>query len=287
MESQPLSTWSFYPLPLLLTGWVLIFPALLNSGTRRHPPHPKRSLILSGAALTLLFLITCSPLDTLAHQFLLVARSAQHLLLLYLLCPLLLATFASGPRNPLLLRFAWLEKLLRWLGKPLHAALCFNLMLMCWYIPELNALSNQNLWIRQLEYLSIMGAGLVMWLPLMHPRPWLRPPFEQQIFYLVMLLAGQVPLFAALTLSRTALYQTYLLAPRLTPLSAYGDQQSAGWLIKLISVLVFAGALIAIVLQWHAQQRLKDQHENRLAYENLHLVEAARARQKAGTPPQG
>lgn len=281
MPSPPIFNWSFYPLPLLSVGLALVALALFAGSKALRAG---RFWILSATTLALLYLITCSPLDTLAHQFLLVARTAQHLLLVYLLCPLLWATFIAAPRP--LPPAGWLHKLLCWWAKPFHAALGFNLALFSWYIPSLNTLSNQHAWIRQLEVLSMIVAGLLLWLPLM---PLLQKPdlpFAQQLFYLVMLLAGQIPLFSLLTLSQTALYQIYVQAARLTPLSAYGDQQSAGWLLKLISILLFAGALVRILLQWHSKQRQQDHLENQLAYENLRLVEAARARHRTGAPPQ-
>ena len=164
--------------------------------------------------------------------------------------------------------------------------LIFHLGVVLWYVPALCEFALHYVWIAQLEHLSLLLVGCIMWLPLINPLPHLRLPFARRMFYLVVLIGCQVPLFGILTLSGRALYATYRLAPRITDLSAYGDQQTAGWLLKLVTVLVFAGGFIAIFLQWHAQQRLQDRDENRQAEENMKLLRRAIARLE-GRRPQG
>jgi len=283
-----LNTWHVQPLNLgLLLGLslgYLFFLKRLHHG--RSPISPFR-IFLYFTGIVLIFLATASPLETLARNYLITARASQHLLLAYLIPPFLWAGFGAGLLNQVVLRYPWLDRLLFVLGQPIPAAIFFNLGLMAWYLPPLCAFSVNNVWGAQLEHLSVLLAGLVMWLPLMHPLHYVRPHFSRQMFYLIILIFCQVPLFGVLTLSREALYLSYQLAPRITQLSAYGDQQSAGWLIKLVSVLVFAGALVAIFLQWHEHQRIQDRNENLQAFENLRLVNLALRRQGAAQPPQG
>jgi cytochrome c oxidase assembly factor CtaG len=51
------------------------------------------------------------------------------------------------------------------------------------------------------------------------------------------------------------LYQTYELAPRLTVLTAQGDQQLGGVLMKITGMLVFSIAFIKIFMAWYQQDK--------------------------------
>lgn len=243
MLTPALDTWTFQPLIALLVGglglgYLWLWRQAQVSRVLRSPLR----FFWFFTGLALFVLATMSPLETLAHHYLLTARSAQHLLLAYLIAPLLWVGSGSGLLNPVLLRSAWLEHVFAKLGPPLTAMLLFNAGLISWYLPALTELSRGH-FKRQLEHLSVLLAGMLMWLPLLNPAQHQRPTYPRQMFYLMTLILTQVPLFGLLTLSREALYQSYLQAPRISSqLSAFGDQQSAGWLIKSFTVLVFAAA---------------------------------------------
>jgi len=289
MFTHLLNSWTFQPLnSLLLLFWGLGYLWLWRQAqVSRVLRSPLRFFwFLTGLALFVL--ATSSPLETLAQRYLLTARSAQHLLLAYLIAPLLWVGLGQGLLNPVILRYAWLEQGLEKLGHPLTAMLLFNAGLINWYLPPLTALSRGHFWFAQVEHLTVLLAGAIMWLPLLNPAQHQRPSYPRQMFYLMTLILTQVPLFGLLTLSREALYQSYLNAPRITSqLTAFGDQQSAGWLIKLFTVLVFAGAFIAIFMQWSEMQRRIDRSERLQAAELLRLIERVRARWPQGKPPQG
>lgn len=289
MLSPALNTWTFQPLNTLL--WVLLGLGYLwlwqqAQVSRVHRSAPRFFWFFTG--LLLFALATTSPLETLAQHYLLTARSAQHLLLAYLVAPLLWVGLGQGLLNPVLLRSPWLAGICEKLGHPITAMLLFNAGLISWYLPEMTALSRGHFWLGQVEHISVLLAGMIMWLPLLNPALHQRPTYPRQMFYLMTLILTQVPLFGLLTLSREALYRHYVLAPRITSqLTAFGDQQSAGWLIKLFTVLVFAAAFIAIFIQWSDMQRRIDRSERLQASEMLKLIERVRARWPQGQPPQG
>jgi cytochrome c oxidase assembly factor CtaG len=281
------NSWVFQPLDffafvLLVLGYLYLW----RQSTGGRVQHSLQRCFLYFTGLLLFILATFSGLEGLAH-YLLTARAAQHLILAYLVPPLLWAGLGQGLLSPILLRTTWVQSLLYHLGKPISAALYFNGCLISWYFPFMTEFSRNHHWGGQMEHLSVLLAGAVMWLPLMNPMIHQRPPFARQMFYLMTLILTQVPLFGLLALSKQAHYQAYILAPRISSLSAYGDQQSAGWLIKLVSILVFAGAFIAIVLQWSHYQRRVDRSENRVALENIDLIKKVRATWPQGEPQQG
>ncbi len=289
MLTPALNTWTFQPLNALLVGVLALGYLWLwrQAQVSRVLRSPLRFFWFF-IGLALFALATTSPLETLAHHYLLTARSAQHLLLAYLIAPLLWVGLGQGLLNPVLLRSAWLEHVFAKLSHPLTAMLLFNAGLISWYLPALTELSRGHFWFGQLEHLSVLLAGMLMWLPLLNPAQHQRPTYPRQMFYLMTLILTQVPLFGLLTLSREALYQSYLQAPRITSqLSAFGDQQSAGWLIKLFTVLVFAAAFIAIFIEWSNMQRRIDRTERLQAEEMIKLIERVRARWPQGLPSQG
>lgn len=229
---------------------------------------------LSGLAL--MYLVLISPIDTLGREFLFFMRMIEVLLIVYIIPCFLLRGLPSSA-------LSWLHegrgaKLMDWSNSIVGATLIFNLLFTGLHWPPLYSLFLNNIWLNQTFFLAMLILGCAMWLPVVSSYPGFRLSIPRQMFYMVTLIFGQTPLFAFLTFSQQAAYAPYINALRVTSLSPYGDQQLGGWLLKIITSLVFAGAFIAIFLNWNRQQRSQDRVDNRVAFENFDLVQRAARR---------
>jgi putative membrane protein len=68
------------------------------------------------------------------------------------------------------------------------------------------------------------------------------------MLYLAAVLIGMTPVFAYITFSQDVLYPTYEYAPRISSLTAAGDQLLAGAMMKLVGMAV---AMIAFGMSFY------------------------------------
>ncbi len=228
------------------------------------------SLILSA-------LLIASPLHELGRTQLFFVRMFEYMLQIYILGALLLQGIPA----------AWLEKLwlipqghqvLKWISGLLISSIGFNLIFFSLHIPIIYNSTLRISWLDQLIFVTLLPLGALMWLPLFSRAPILRLSIPHQMFYLVLLILGQVPVFALLTLSDQNFYPDYLMSSNNMGLSALGDQQTGGWLLKLGSSIIFAVAFIQLFIYWNRQQRHQDQTQNQVSYENMALAKQAKPR---------
>lgn len=277
MAHDPLMGWALKP--FLLGGWLLLglIYALSLFWLRRHSPEErpfswKHPFLFVLAALSSLLLVS-SPIDALGQSWLFTVRMFEYICLIYASGTLLLLSLPAdllkacsrGPLRHLLLPFSDLAK----------NSVLFNGYFLLWHLPEMLSLALQSAWINELQMLSFVISGALMWLPLISPDPDLRLPLPRQMFYIAMLILWQIPVFALLTISPDQLYANYQDQPGMYYLTAYGDQQVSGWFLKIVTLHIFAINFIVIFLQWNRSQRQQDKDDNALAVENFQLVQRA------------
>ena len=124
-------------------------------------------------------------------------------------------------------------------------------MFAVWHVPYLYDWALRDRMVHNLEHLTFILGALLMWMPIRSPIATLRLSHGFQLLYIGALTIAQAPVFAFVTFSRHVLYQTYELAPRLTILTARGDQQLGGVLMKITGMVVFTIAFINIFRAWY------------------------------------
>lgn len=271
MPTPPLFHWHLQP---LLLSILLLLGLLYALSWRRWPGENRQQPLYWTLGLLSTALLTASPWDQMGHQALFVVRMGETLSLVYLVSCLFLAGLPARWFT-LLQNQAPGRWLLKWLCGTVTPSALFNLVFLAWHVPALYELSLHNPLLNQLTLAALPLLGALMWLPLLSPLKSLRLSSARQMFYVVSLIFGGLPLFALLTFSKGVLYPSYLTAPRITSLSAFADQQLGGWLQKLFTSLVFAGAFIVIFLAWNQRQRRQDLVDNQEAVENFALVQRA------------
>jgi putative membrane protein len=195
-----------------------------------------------------------SPLHDLAERYLFSAHMLQHLLISYLVAPMLLWGLPNWVLRPLLLNRI-LKPIAKSLTRPLSAFFLFNFFFSIWHLPTIyeGALANSTL--HHSEHFIFLLTALLLWWPLMSPLSELpRPPYLVQLVYLFLIPIAQLPVFAAVTFADAALYPTYVEAPRLLFRTALIDQAVGGALMKVISLFAFGIPFIAIFFRWYRSE---------------------------------
>src|SRR4029450_9010340 len=258
--------WEFDPWALAL---ILILGVLYVGGcgrVHRQMPHRFGAARLAAflAGLAALSIAIASPLHACA-DLLLTAHMLQHLLLMLIVPPLLLA---SAPYLPLLRGLprcvvkhglgpclAW-PALGRWgrrLTHPLTAWLAFVVTSTAWHVPALYELALRSPGRHAGEPLGFGATALLFWWPVLQPWPS-RPQEPRWVLLPYLFLADvQNTIHAALlSFCERVLYPTYTTAPRLTAMTALDDQAAAGaimWVLGSVAFLIPAACVTIQVLQ--------------------------------------
>ena len=221
---------------------------------------PLRNRIAPGEAFTpwrffsfILGLITTymtvgSPLDQIGEQFLFTAHMVQHELLIYIIPPLLLWGTPVWLADWLLKPKAVL-KVWKFLAHPVPAGVLFTFVFSIWHIPGLYEAALKSKPIHLLEHVTMFVTAFMMWQPLLSRSTLVPPiPYGAQMLFVFVLMVGQLPVFAFLTLSDEVFYPTYEFAPRLEFLAIppLRDQVLGGIIMKIcnmvFSLIIFGTA---------------------------------------------
>jgi cytochrome c oxidase assembly factor CtaG/polyferredoxin len=212
-------------------------------------PRWRLAAFLSGLAA--FWAAVASPLDALSG-WILWAHMTQHLVLMLLAPPLLLA---GAPEIPLLrglprpfvrhvvgpfFTSPAVVRLGRLLTHPATGLAAMAGAMWGWHVPAAYELALRSSGWHEVEHATFLAAGLLFWWPVVMPWPSRRrwPAWTTPLY----LLAGDLTntaLAAALTFSDRVVYPTYESAPRLFGLTALADQSLAGLLMWVPGSLAF------------------------------------------------
>ncbi|UCH27408.1 MAG: cytochrome c oxidase assembly protein [Trueperaceae bacterium] len=261
MTSPLYLTWQFDPVlvgglvTLAVCYGLAVGPLRSRLAPNEHVPTGKVVWFFSGVIV--LFLVEGSPLHDLAERYLFSAHMLQHLLISYLVAPIILWGLPSWVLRPLLLNRV-VKPVARSITTPLSTFFLFNFFFSVWHLPTIyeGALANSTL--HHSEHFIFLLSSLLLWWPLMSPLSELpRPTYLVQLVYLFLIPIAQLPVFAAVTFADTALYPTYVEAPRLFFRTALIDQAVGGALMKVISLFAFGIPFIVIFFRWYRSENVR------------------------------
>jgi cytochrome c oxidase assembly factor CtaG len=220
-----------------------------------EPVSVGRQLVFSQGVVTLL-LALASPLHALSDRYLFSAHMVQHLLIVYVAAPLLLAG-TPGWLLAEVLRVTHLTRVARWSTSGLVAFVLFNLVFAFAHLPPLYELTLAFPPLHALEHVVFLVTGLVLWMPILSPLPSALPrfPYLGQMLYLFAQTLPANLVGAILVMSSVALYPTYALAPRVVDgLTPVHDQQLGGLIMWAGGTFYFliAGAVVFFI--WAGQE---------------------------------
>jgi len=231
---------------------------------------PLRRLACFAAGVAVLLVALQSGLDTYAERLLSV-HMVQHMLLM-LLAPLLLL---AG--QPVLLALRALPpparaRLARGLARsrPLTGAavclLCSSAALVLVHVPQIYEAALADPLLHMLEHAALLGAGLLLWWPLLDADPARRLGPLWRIGYLLAALPAMALVGAWLNRAPTLVYARYAAPARSLGVSALADQQQAGAIMWVVgSSLVVAVGLGLVMAAMLADERRLKARERRAA----------------------
>jgi len=278
------------PAPVVLAGAgvvVLLFAqAFARLRRRRRADHASWSRVaLFGLALAIGLVALVSPLDELGDSYLLSGHMLQHVLigdavpalaLVALRGPLLFFLLPSSLLRALAPR---LRGLLGFLLRPRNSLAAWAAVFAAWHVPAAYDYALGHQIVHDLEHLSFLAAGLLVWTQLIDPacRHALRIP--QRLGYAFVLFVFGAFLGTVLALS-APLYPSYAeQADRIFELSPFRDQQLAG--VVMIAEQLLSLSLCAAFL-------LAQPRRSRYRRPSLGSARpAAHARPGPATPPSG
>lgn len=266
--------WSLEPwlgLPLLFAlGLYLLGLARLWRGGIGRGVGAGSVLAFAGGWLSL-FLAMVWPLDALG-AWSLAAHMAQHMLLLALAPPLLLAGMA-GPAWLAALPASWARAVMRLLRGP-HAQSAWRavsglavgtvlqaLVMWGWHLPAAMDHALAHAPTHYAMHLSFLVAGLLFWTAVLRS---LREPVHGAGAGLVALLATMVHmglLSALMTFAEQPRYAWYFERAPLLGLDPLEDQQLAGLIMWVPSALPYVIGGIALLAAWLARSQARERRE--------------------------
>lgn len=209
------------------------------------------------AGLVLMAASLNGPIHDLSDYYLFSAHMVQHLLLTLVVPPLLLGGAPREFIDPLLRRWK-LERVARFLTKPLAAGMLYSAVLAVWHLPGPYDLMMRNHDVHVATHLLFIAMAVLMWWPVLSLSE-VAPPASPGIRMLYLFLVG-IPMqviAAPISLSETVLYPWYEGAPRTWGLSPRDDQQLGGVLMWVPGGFWVWGAAAVEFFRWAKREELE------------------------------
>jgi len=258
-EAESLATvilTDWQPEAIAIALWIEVAYLLLVGPVRKRfrlgAPASAREVLWFSLAMVALILAEGSPIHVISERYLFGVHMLQHVLLTYVMPPLMILGLPRWVYRPLLGRFLPVAK---FLTHPLVAIVAFNASYTLWHLPELYeaALYNHN--VHLLEHFVMVSTAFLMWWPLMSKVPELpRLHDAAQLLYVFFMSVAQIGVFGVVTFSSDVFYKFYAEAPRVWDISPMVDQQLAGIVMKLGGMFIFVYLLARAFFRWAASE---------------------------------
>ena len=264
---------------VLMAALYLIGRWRLGRRARYAPPRKSRDLLYLAGILALV-LALLSPIDVYAGD-LFFMHMVQHLLLMMIAPPLLqlanpmsriLWAFPRGVRRRIggtLNNAGVLRLAIQGVSVPVIAWLIFVVTIWVWHTPATYnaALASES--VHVLEHLTMFGAALIFWWPVIGPAPVRsRMPHPLRFLYLFLALFQNILLGAILTFAQGPVYSYYEATPDHWGIDGELDQQLGGVLMWIPGTMMYFTALALLFFTWLEQEerrakRLQEMEEAR------------------------
>jgi putative membrane protein len=210
---------------------------------REAAPAWRAAVYAAGVAVMAAPLV--SPLNAAAERYLLSAHMLEHVLLADA-GPALLVLAVRGPLARELGSVAPGEALLR---RPALCVAAWAAVIGIWHVPALYDRALGDAWVHDLEHLSFVAVGLLVWVQMIDPAGSGRLRLTGRIVFTVaVFFAGQV-LSDALVFSFHPYYPAYADQPaRLAGISPLADQRAAG-IVMAVEQLLTLGTCFTLLLR--------------------------------------
>lgn len=233
-----------------------IGPARRRWGWSEEPATRREKTYWIGGVALMFFSLT-GPLHRLSDDFLFSAHMVQHMLLMMIMPPMLIAglpkwLIRAALKNRVIHRIA------RFLTHPATAFTFYNLVFLGWHLPEMYqwALIDHNVHI--IQHLTFMAVSVMMWWPVMNPVKELEviPSGPILVLYVFAFGIPATVLSAIITLSDAVFYPWYAQAPRVAEwLGPHEDQRLGGLIMWIPGMLIFWTAMSIVFFRWTKEEK--------------------------------
>ena len=270
---------------IVALGWYAvrhIGPLVVSDGSAVITTAQKRYFV---AGVLLLWLAADWPMHDIAEEYLYSVHMVQHLLIAFMVPPLLLLAMPEWLARLLVLDGGALSKVLRVLTRPVVAGLIFNVFQILTHWGAVVNLSSDNGTFHYVIHLAVFFSALLMWFPVLGPLKEVHLSEPGKMLYLFLM--SLVPTVPAgwLTFAEGVVYDAYERDFNVWGINPTDDQQLAGAIMKVVGGF-YLWILIAIrFFRYVASQRTADL-ERRVNRSRLTYDDVSRAFDEAGDAPR-
>jgi putative membrane protein len=182
-------------------------------------------------SMLMLWVASDWPLHDISEEYLYSAHMLQHMMLSFFLPPLVLLATPTWLLR-VLVGNGRAYQVLRFLTRPVVAAVVFNAVVIISHIPAVVNASVENGPLHYSLHFLVVMSSLLMWMPVVGPFPELQlTPMGKAIYLFLLSLVPTIPA-AWLTFATGSVYTVYDHPVRVWGVSVIGDQQMAGAIMK-------------------------------------------------------
>jgi putative membrane protein len=204
------------------------------------------------------------PIHNLAEETLFTAHMIEHMIIGYIVPPLLLNGMSRWLADATL-GSRWVLPWLKPLAHPVVGFFSFNIMMVAVHWPAAVNWQLEGSVTHLLYHGVLFATGVLMWLPVCSPTPAI-PRLSQPMQMLYLFLNTLLPTVPAsfITFSHIPLYPIYGDGPSTWGLTLVSDQVIAGIIMKIGGGFLLIGRILAIWLQYNRDERTWDSIEREL-----------------------
>ncbi len=239
MFAQVIDPWKFHLHPevwvlvAFLTGAYIYMVRVIgpNAVPPGQPVVTRKQIGCFVGAMSMLFVASSWPIHDLGEDYLYSAHMLQHMMLSYFMPPLVLLATPEWLLR-VLVGDGRFYRVVRFMCRPVTAALVFNAIIVITHIPGVVNTSVVNGPLHYSLHFAVVMASLLMWMPVVGPFPEMQiGPLPKCIYLFIQSLVPTIPA-AWLTFADGAVYKVYDKPVRVWGWSVQSDQQMAGAIMK-------------------------------------------------------
>ncbi|MDQ2683277.1 MAG: cytochrome c oxidase assembly protein [Chloroflexota bacterium] len=216
----------------------------------------QKVMFILGAAIGAISLLP--PLDDWSAHYLLSAHMYQHLLLMMVSVPLMIAGTPAWLVMKLVAH-GKLRPVLYVLTRPPISFVLGNLIIVIWHMPFAYNQALMHEWVHVIQHISFIVASFFTWWPVLSRSPELPglPPLLSCLYLFLNSIPGAV-VGAVITFAEPGLYAVYPDAQRIFGIDLQMDQELAGVTMWVLTGTVYLGWITVIFLRWAAAEERRD-----------------------------
>ncbi len=287
------SPWAFEAHPevwLLIAGIVglgvyatrAIGPLVVAEGEPVVTTAQKRYFL---AGVVLLWIAADYPMHDIGEEYLYSVHMLQHLLIAFIVPPLLLLAMPEWLARLLVLDGGITSKILGVLTRPIVAGVIFNILQVLTHWGAVVNTSSENGAFHYMIHLAVFFSALLMWFPVLGPLKEVQMSEPGKLVYLFLM--SIVPTVPAgwLTFAEGVVYEAYDKETNLWGINPTDDQQLAGAIMKVVGGFYLWG-MIALRFFRHTARLRQGDLDRRREGGRLTYSDVAQAFDAAGEPPR-